>query len=229
MINLSRTAPIFKINLLLADISWWIAASPFHILKMWARSLANSRHHRTMSCRSLISDAHESDLSDRPLSCRFRLFNNTRNVFRLVFQDVTNPVEQLPCNFDDRFILSHPFRERLKALQKHRVFTYGDPGGFDQQPSQVRMMSLGDSSHMFFVAAAVSIRDQSYVATQFIKRSKTGDLIQFCQQDHGPQCANPRNCLEQGNPRTVFIRPGQGHDGAVQLRDDLAKMESSSR
>jgi len=150
MINLSRTAPIFKINLLLADIPWWIAASPFHILKMWVRSLENSRHHRRMSCRSLTSDTHESDLSDRPLSCRFQLFKNTRNVFRLVFQDVTNPVEQLPCNFDDRLILSHPFTVLLEGLQKHRVFTYGDPGGFDQQPSQVRMMSLGDPSTCSF-------------------------------------------------------------------------------
>ena len=36
---LLRTAPIFKIKLLLADIPFGIAASSFHILKVWARSL----------------------------------------------------------------------------------------------------------------------------------------------------------------------------------------------
>ncbi len=49
------TAPIFKINLLLADIPVWIAAASSHILKVWARSLKNSRHHLTMSCKKATS------------------------------------------------------------------------------------------------------------------------------------------------------------------------------
>ncbi len=49
---LLRTAPISKINLLLADIPFWIAAASFHILKAWARSLLGSRHHHLiMSCK----------------------------------------------------------------------------------------------------------------------------------------------------------------------------------
>ena len=48
---LLRTAAIFKINLLLADIPFWIAAASFHILEAWARSLLGSRHHLIMSCK----------------------------------------------------------------------------------------------------------------------------------------------------------------------------------
>jgi len=48
---LLRTAPISKINLLLADIPFWIAAASFHILKAWARSLLSGRHHLIMSCK----------------------------------------------------------------------------------------------------------------------------------------------------------------------------------
>ena len=91
-----------------------------------------------MSCKNVASDAHMSDLSDRSLSpLSFRLFNNTRNVFRLILQDVTDPVQQFPCNLDDRLGLSHPFTILVKGLHHRRVLTDGNPGGFNQQPSQV--------------------------------------------------------------------------------------------
>ena len=63
-----RTVPIFKINLLLADISFWIAAESFHILKCGHGSLNYSSHHLAMSCKDDISVAHESDLLDRVMS-----------------------------------------------------------------------------------------------------------------------------------------------------------------
>jgi len=114
-----------------------------------------------------------SDLSDRLLSSMsFRLFNNTRSVFRLVFQHVTDPVQQFPCNFDDRLGLSHPFTILLESLHHHRVLPYGNPGGFNQQPPQLRMTSLGKPSHVFFLTTSLSIRDQSYVTAQWVNRPK---------------------------------------------------------
>ena len=128
------TAPIFKIKLLLADMPFGIAASSFHILKVWARSLLSSRHHVMMSCSKISSDAHGSDLSDRPLSQSFRSFNYTRHIFRLILQDVSDPVQQFRRNLDDRLGFTHPFAILLESLHHYWVLSYGHPGGFNQQP-----------------------------------------------------------------------------------------------
>ena len=140
-------APIFKINLLLADISFGIAAESFHILKCGHGSLSHSRHHLTMSCKNDISVAHESDSSDRGLSlCTSELLNDTRNVFRLIFQNVADPVQKFPCNLDDGLCLTHPFAVLLEGHQKRRIFTDRNPGGFDEQPPQLRMAPVGNPS-----------------------------------------------------------------------------------
>ena len=73
-------APIFRINLLLAVISFGIAAESFHILKCGHGSLSRSRHHLTMSCKNDISVARESDSSDGACPNVFRLILKMNSV-----------------------------------------------------------------------------------------------------------------------------------------------------
>jgi len=58
------TAPLFKVNLLLADIPSG-SCSIFSYFKGVGSESKGYRHHLVMSCRNAASDAHMSDLSDR--------------------------------------------------------------------------------------------------------------------------------------------------------------------
>src|SRR5512136_241635 len=118
---LVRTAPLFKINLLLADIPPG-SCSIFSYFKGVGSESKAYRHHLERSCKNAASDANMSDLSDRFLSpLSFRSFNNTRYVFCPILQDVTDPVQQFPCDLDDGLGLPHPFTILVKCLHHHRV------------------------------------------------------------------------------------------------------------
>ena len=121
------TAPLFKINLLLADIPWG-SCSIFSYFKGVGSESKEYRHHLVMSCKNAASDAHMSDLSDRSLSpLSFRLFYNPRHIFCLILQDVTGPVQQFPCDLDDGLGLAHSFTILVKCLHHHRVLTDSNP------------------------------------------------------------------------------------------------------
>jgi len=60
------------------------------------------------------------------------LLNGTRNVFRLVFQNVPDPIQEFPRNPDDRLGFAHPFAVFIKGRYHRRIFTNGNPRGFHQ-------------------------------------------------------------------------------------------------
>jgi len=79
------------------------------------------------------------------------LLNDTRNVFRLIFQNVADPVQEFPGNLDDGLRLAHPFAVLLEGHQKRRILADCNPGGFNEQPPQLRMAPLRNSSDVFFL------------------------------------------------------------------------------
>ena len=100
----------------------------------------------------------------------------------------------------------------------------GNPGGFNEQPSQLRMAPLRHSSNVFFLTTSLSVWNQSNVTGQLVQRRETRDLTQFRQQDHGCQRADPGNRLQQTDKGPVLLRSGQAQDGPVQRGDQLAQM-----
>jgi len=224
---LISTEPIFKNNLLLADISSGDSCSILLVFKVWARNLRNSRHHPATSCKKVyISLPTQSVFQIRlcPSYLPSGLLNDTWNIFRLVFQNVADPIQEFPRNPDDRLRFAHSFAVVIKALHHRRVLTDGNPRGFHQQPSQVRMAPLSYSPNMLFFATALDVWNQSHIRTQVIQRGKPRDLTQFQQQDHGRQGADPWNGSQQAHPTMVLFGSGQGQDCTVQLGKDLPQM-----
>jgi len=154
----------------------------------------------------------------------FRSLNDTRNVFRLIFQNVADPIQEFPGNLDDGLCLAHPFAVLLEGHQKRRILTDGNPGGFDEQPSQLRMAPLRNTSDVFFLPTFLSVWNQSNVTGQLVQRRETRDLTQFRKQNHGCQRANPWDRLQQANKGPVLLGPGQAQDGPVQRGNQLAQM-----
>src|SRR3990170_5041689 len=114
--------PIFKNNLLLADMPLRNSCSIFLVFKVWARNLSNSRHHSAMSCKKVFISLPTRSVfqirfcSSYPPPSLSRLLNDTRNVFGLVFQNVSDPIEKFPRNPDDRLGFFHPFAVLIKGL-----------------------------------------------------------------------------------------------------------------
>jgi len=154
----------------------------------------------------------------------FELLNDTRNVFRLIFQNVPDPVQKFPGNLDDGLGLAHPFTILLKGHQKRRIFADGNPGGFNEQPSQLRMAPLRKASDIFFLPTCFSVWNQPHVTAQLIQRGETRDLPQFREQDHGGQGTDPGYRLQQTDKGPVLLRPGQTQDRPVQRGNQLAQM-----
>jgi len=222
--------PIFKNNLLLADISSGESCSILLVFKVWARNLSNSRHHPAMSCKKLfISLPTRSVFEIRfcrsyvPPSLSI-LLNDRRNVFGLVFKNVADPIQEFPRNPDDRLGFLHPFAVLIEGLHHCRIFTHGNPRSFHQQPSQVRVTSLGHPSDMLLFAAALNVWNQSHIRTQLIQGGEPINLTQFQQHDHGGQRTNPWNGSQQAHPTLVLFRSGQGQNGTVQLGNDLTQV-----
>src|SRR4030042_2144382 len=152
------------------------------------------------------------------------LLNDTRNVFRLIFQNVADPIQKFPGNLDDGLRLAHPFTVLLEGHQKRRILADSNPGSFNEQPPQLRMAPLRNSSDVFFLTTSLSVWNQSNVTGQLVQRRKTRDLTQFRKQAHGCQRADPGDRLQQTDKRPVLLRPGQVQDGPVQTGDQLAQM-----
>src|SRR3972149_7424648 len=150
--------------------------------------------------------------------------NNTRDVFRLIFQNVADPIQKFPGNLDDGLRLAHPFIVLLEGHQKRRILADGNPGSFNEQPPQLRMAPLRNSSNVFFLTTLLSVWNQSNVTGQLVQRRETRDLTQFRQQDHGCKRADPGDRLQQTDKGPVLLRPGQAQDGPVQRGDQLAQM-----
>jgi hypothetical protein len=86
------------------------------------------------------------------------------------------------------------------------------------------MAPLRHTSDVFFLSTFLSVWNQSNVTGQLVQRWETGNLPQFCQQDHGGQRADPGHRLQQTDKGPVLLRPGQAQDGPVQRGDQLAQM-----
>jgi hypothetical protein len=150
--------------------------------------------------------------------------NNRWNVFRLIFENVADPVQEFPGDLDNGLRLAHLFAVLIEGHHKRWVLPDGNPGGLDQQPSQLRMTPLRHPLDMFFFTAFLNVWNQSNVTAQFVDRSKTCNLTKFRQQNHGRQCADPWNRSQQTHQGAVRLRPGQLQDGSVQSGDQLAQM-----
>src|SRR5512136_3452996 len=97
-----------------------------------------------------------------------KLLNDTGNVFRLISENVADPIQEFPRNLDDGLRLAHPFAVLLKGHQKRRVFADGNPGGFDEQPSELRMAPLRHTPDVFFLPTFLSVWNQPHVTGQFV-------------------------------------------------------------
>ena len=153
------------------------------------------------------------------------LLNDTRNVFRLIFENVADPVQEFPGDLDDGLRLAHPFAVLLEGHQKRRILA-------DLQPRRLQSSSHLNcawrrcviASDVFFLTTFLSVWNQSNVTGQLVQRRETRNLTQFRQQDHGCQRADPGDRLQQTDKRPVLLRPGQVQDGPVQTGDQLAQM-----
>ena len=154
----------------------------------------------------------------------FRSLNHTQNVFGLIFQNVADPVEELSANLHDGPGFTHPLQVLMKGHHEGRIFSGRNPGGLDEQPAQLRMTSMGDPSGMGCLTALMGVWDQTRVAQQLVQRPKAVDIIEFCQQDHGRQRADPWNGPQQPDLGPIRLGPGQSQDGPVHRGDDLSQM-----
>src|SRR5512137_121149 len=152
------------------------------------------------------------------------LLNNTRNVFRLILENVADPVQEFPGDLDDGLRLAHPFAGFLEGHQKSRILADRNPGSFYQQPSQLGMTPLCQTSDILFLGACLGIWNQSNVTGQLVQRRETRDLTQFRKQNHGCKRANPWDRFQQANKGPVLLGPGQAQDGPVQRGNQLAQM-----
>ena len=127
----------------------------------------------------------------------FDSLNHTRNVLGLVFENVTDPVEKLFSNLHDGRGFTHSLGVLMKGHHEGRIFSGRNPGGLNQQPAKLRMTSMGDPSGVGCLTALMDVWDQTHVAQQWVQRPKAVDIIEFCQQDHGRQRADPWNGPQQ--------------------------------
>jgi hypothetical protein len=154
----------------------------------------------------------------------FWSLNHTRNVFRLIFENIADPVYELFGNLHDGRGFAHPLQVLMKGDHEGWIFSGRCPGGLDEQPAQLWMTSLGDPSRMGILTALMGVWDQSDVAQQRVERVKAVDIREFCQQDHGRQRADPRNCPQEPNLGPIRLGPRQSQDGPVHRGDDLSQM-----
>ena len=150
--------------------------------------------------------------------------NDRWNVFRLIFENVADPVQEFPGDLDNGLRLAHFFAVLIEGHHKRRVLPDCNPGGLDQQPSQLRMAPLRHPLDMFFLTAFLNVWNQSNVTAQFVDRSKTCNLTKFRQQNHGRKRADPWDRPQQTDQGAVLLRPGQLQDDPVQSGDQLAQM-----
>src|SRR4030042_2795643 len=157
-----RTAPIFKINLLLADISFLDSCRIFSYFKVWARE---SELEQASSCDELqgghIRCPRKRFIRSGHVPMHLELLNDTRNVFRLILENVADPIQKFLGNLHDGLRLAHPFTVLLEGRRKRRLLADCNPGSFNEQPSQLRMAPLRHSSNVLFFTTSLSVWTQS--------------------------------------------------------------------
>jgi hypothetical protein len=152
------------------------------------------------------------------------LLNYSRDVFLLVLQDVPDTIQQLPGDPDDGLGLCHVLAQLIERHHQGRVLPGRHPGAFDQYDPKLGVPPAGHAGLPIHFPAGVGIGDKTDVAADFVERLEAADIVQFRQERHGGQGADPRHGLQDPDIVPVVVRVGQRADGSVHLSDDLPDM-----